>query len=56
MILKLRDLISIIGLAIFLFYTQSSIAQVDTLYLKNSDVIVGELKSLNKSVAIFETD
>jgi len=45
---------------IILFLTVSSLqsvqAQVDSLILKNGDVIVGELKSMDKGVATIETD
>jgi hypothetical protein len=35
---------------------QKAFAQKDSLILKNKDVIVGEIKSLNKSVLTIETD
>lgn len=38
------------------FSIKTSFAQNDTLFLKNSDIIIGELKSLRQSVATFETD
>ncbi|NBC57155.1 MAG: DUF481 domain-containing protein [Bacteroidetes bacterium] len=56
MVLNHRSLTFIFGLITFFVTTSSLFAQIDSLYLKNNDVIVGELKSLNKSVAVFETD
>ncbi|TKS56496.1 DUF481 domain-containing protein [Mesohalobacter halotolerans] len=56
MVLNHRSLTFIFGLITFFITTSSLFAQTDSLYLKNNDVIVGELKSLNKSVAVFETD
>ncbi len=46
----------IIFIAITIFFTVNLMAQTDTLVLVNNDVIVGEIKSLDKGVIIFETD
>ena len=41
---------------LFLFFSFAATAQPDTLLLSNNDLIVGELKSLEKGVATVETD
>jgi len=56
MVLKKVTVISNCLIIFIFFSTQILNAQIDTLYLKNSDVIVGELKSMKQSVATFETD
>jgi putative salt-induced outer membrane protein YdiY len=40
----------------FIFVCANLFAQKDTLYSSNGDVIVGEIKSLSKSVLTFDTD
>lgn len=41
---------------IMLISAQAFADNTDTLFLKNNDVLVGEVKSMNKSVVTFETD
>jgi hypothetical protein len=43
-------------LFVMVYNTHQLNAQVDTLYLKTSELLVGELKEMNRNVAVFETD
>ncbi|MEX0635702.1 MAG: hypothetical protein WD135_02965, partial [Ferruginibacter sp.] len=40
----------------FFFITAAAFAQRDSLVLKNGNIIVGEIKSMNRGVIIVETD
>lgn len=53
---KTTFLLSISLLFITVLNSHQLNAQVDTLYLKTSEVLIGELKEMNRNVAVFETD
>ncbi len=54
--LKIMHLNRIFGLFVVLLFAINSSAQNDSLILKNNNVIIGEIKSMNRSVVIIETD
>jgi hypothetical protein len=49
-------LVKVLALLLFGFLLKTSSAQVDSLILSNNNVIVGEIKSMKKSVVNVETD
>jgi hypothetical protein len=52
-IVQTRKLVSVV---LFMFFATNLFAQNDTLYSATGDVLVGEIKSLDKNVLTFDTD
>jgi len=45
-----------LAIGFMLIISHFGLAQIDSLYLANNEILIGELKSMNRNVAVMETD